>query len=135
MECLPQEIPARVVVDISGLAEIGDTIHVSDIRLPGEVEILTDPEEVIVSATAPKVEEVVEEVVEEEEGAEPEVAKGGKKEEERNLFSIPAHGGAWRTAVFLSAYGMTCCLLETQMRDCPAPVLTSGDQGDILLKD
>ena len=82
VECLPQEIPARVVVDISGLAEIGDTIHVSDIRLPGEVEILTDPEEVIVSATAPKVEEVVEEVVEEEEGAEPEVAKGGKKEEE-----------------------------------------------------
>jgi large subunit ribosomal protein L25 len=82
VECLPQEIPERVVVDITGLAEIGDTIHVSDLKLPGEVEILTDPDEVIVSATAPKVEEVVEAAAEEEEAAEPEVVKGGKKEEE-----------------------------------------------------
>jgi large subunit ribosomal protein L25 len=81
VECLPQEMPERVVVDISGLAEIGDSIHVRDLKLPGEVEILTDPDEVIVSATAPKVEEVVE-AAPEEEAAEPEVVKTGKKEEE-----------------------------------------------------
>jgi large subunit ribosomal protein L25 len=81
VECLPQEMPERVVVDITGLAEIGDSIHVSDLKLPGEVEILTDLEEVIVSATAPKVEEVVE-AAPEEEAAEPEVVKTGKKEEE-----------------------------------------------------
>jgi large subunit ribosomal protein L25 len=81
VECLPQEIPERVVVDISGLAEIGDTIHVHDLKLPGEVEILTDLDEVIITATAPKVEEVVE-AAEEEEAAEPEVVKGAKKEEE-----------------------------------------------------
>jgi large subunit ribosomal protein L25 len=79
VECLPQEMPERVVVDISGLAEVGDAIHVSDLKLPGEVEILTDPEEVIVSATAARAEEVA--PAEEEEAVEPEVVKGGKKEE------------------------------------------------------
>jgi large subunit ribosomal protein L25 len=79
VECLPQEMPERVVVDISGLAEIGDAIHVKDLNLPGEVEILTDPDEVIVSATAARAEEVA--PVAEEEAAEPEVVKGGKKEE------------------------------------------------------
>jgi len=78
VECLPQEMPERVVVDISGLAEIGDAVHVSDLRLPGEVEILTDPEEVIVSATAARVEEVAPEV--EEEAAEPELVKSRKEE-------------------------------------------------------
>jgi len=83
VECLPQEIPQRVVVDISVLAEIGDSVHVRDLNLPGELEILTDLDEVIVSATAPKVEEVAPvELEEEEEAAEPEAAKAGKKEEE-----------------------------------------------------
>jgi large subunit ribosomal protein L25 len=79
VECLPQEIPERVVVDISGLAEIGEAIHVKDLKLPGEVEILTDPDEVIVSATAARAEEVA--PAPEEEAAESEVVKGGKKEE------------------------------------------------------
>ncbi len=77
VECLPQEIPERVVVDISGLAEIGDAIHVSDLKLPGEVEILTDPEEVIVSATAAKEEAAP---AAEEEAAEPELVKSKKEE-------------------------------------------------------
>jgi large subunit ribosomal protein L25 len=78
VECLPQEIPERVVVDISGLSEIGDAIHVSDLNLPGEVEILTDPEEVIVSATAARAEEAAPAV--EEEAAEPELVKSKKEE-------------------------------------------------------
>ena len=80
VECLPQEIPERVVVDISGLAEVGDAIHVRDLKLPGEVEILTDPDEVIVSATAARAEEVAPAAAAEE-AAEPEVVKSGKKEE------------------------------------------------------
>jgi len=68
-----------VVVDISGLAEPGDSIHVSDIQLPGEVEILTNPEEVIVSATVARVEEVA---VPEEEEAEVEEAEAAAAEEE-----------------------------------------------------
>uniref|UniRef100_A0A7C3UZV7 Large ribosomal subunit protein bL25 n=1 Tax=Desulfobacca acetoxidans TaxID=60893 RepID=A0A7C3UZV7_9BACT len=80
VECLPQEMPERVVVDISGLAEPGDSIHVRDLKLPGTVAILTDPDEVVVSATATRAEEVVE-AAPEEAAAEPEVIRSGKKEE------------------------------------------------------
>lgn len=80
VESLPQDLPERIVVDISGLAEPGDSIHVRDIHLTGQVEILTNPDEVIVSAMAAKV-EVVEEVPEEE-AAELEEAEGASKEEE-----------------------------------------------------
>jgi large subunit ribosomal protein L25 len=81
VECLPQDLPERLVVDISGLAEPGDSIHIRDISLPGKVEILTNPDEVIVSAMAAKVEEIVE-VAPEEEVAELEEAEKGEQEEE-----------------------------------------------------
>ena len=59
--------------------EVGDSLHVSDIVPPQGVTILDDPEEVLVSVQAPRI-EVEEEAVAEEE-AEPEVI-GGKAEEE-----------------------------------------------------
>lgn len=78
VECLPADLPERITVDISGLNEIGDAIYVRDIKLPSQVEVLTDLDELIVIVTAPKVE------VEEAEAAEvePEVIEKGKKEEE-----------------------------------------------------
>ena len=84
VECLPSDLPERFVVDISGLAEIGDGIYVRDLTPPANVEILNDPDEIIVVATAMAEEEVEEEeVVEaEEELEEPEVIEKGKKEEE-----------------------------------------------------
>lgn len=86
VECLPDKIPGYVKLDISSL-EIGQSLHVSDIKLEGEVRILTDPDGVIVNVVAPAVEEVapaVEEVaaLAEPEITEPEVIKKGKKEEE-----------------------------------------------------
>jgi large subunit ribosomal protein L25 len=80
VESLPQDLPERIVVDISGLAEPGDSIHVRDLQLPGLVEILTSPDEVIVSATAARVEEIV--LPPEEEAAELAAAEGEAKEEE-----------------------------------------------------
>ena len=80
VECLPQDLPERVVVDISGLAEPGDSIHVRDLKLPDQVEILSEPEAVIVSVAAARVEEAAE-VAPEEGAAEPELVKEGKKEE------------------------------------------------------
>ncbi len=79
VEALPQDLPERVVVDISVLNEPGDSIHVRDIQLPGLVEILTDPDEVVVSATAAKVEEIP---VPEEEEVELEEAEAAAPEEE-----------------------------------------------------
>ena len=87
VEALPQDLPERVTVDISGIANIGDGVHVRDIVMPDNVTLLDDPDEMIVLATAPREEEEEEEEVtpEEEaleEGAEPEVIEKGKKEEE-----------------------------------------------------
>jgi large subunit ribosomal protein L25 len=86
VEAFPQDLPERIVVDISRLAKIGDGIHVSDLIFSDKVHIMASTDEMIVLATAPKaeVEEVaaVEEAVVTEEGAEPEVIEKGKKEEE-----------------------------------------------------
>jgi large subunit ribosomal protein L25 len=79
VQCLPGDMPERIVVDISGLMEPGDSIHVRDVQLPGEVEILTDLDEVIASATLGRLEEVA--VAPEEEAAEGEAAPGGAREE------------------------------------------------------
>ena len=88
IECLPDKIPDKIEIDISGL-EIGQSFHVNELSLGDDVKILTNPEEVIVTIVAPVVEEVaapVEEAALPEagapEGAEPEVIKKGKKEEE-----------------------------------------------------
>jgi large subunit ribosomal protein L25 len=82
VECLPKDLPERIIVDISTLAEIGDAIYVRDIELPEEVSVLTDIDEVVVLVTAPAMEEEEEEEELEEEELEPEVIEKGKKEEE-----------------------------------------------------
>jgi large subunit ribosomal protein L25 len=83
VECLATDLPERFTVDVSGLAEIGDGIYVKDVPVPANVEILSDPDEMIVVATAQAAEEVEEEeALEGEEGEEPEVIEKGKKEEE-----------------------------------------------------
>jgi large subunit ribosomal protein L25 len=86
VEAFPQDLPERVVVDISSLVKIGDGIHVRDIFLSDKVTILNAADEMVILATAPAKEEVEEVVTPEEvvvEGAaEPEVIEKGKKEEE-----------------------------------------------------
>jgi len=74
VECLPNEIPANVKVDISSLTERDQAIRVENVILGKEVAILNDPELVVVkigSRPKEKVEEVVAvEAVEAEEAAE-----------------------------------------------------------------
>ena len=82
VEGLPADLPERIMVDISNLVKIGDGVHVRDIVVPDKVVIIDDPDEIIVHATAPRVEEVEEVVPEEVEVVEPEVIERGKKEEE-----------------------------------------------------
>ncbi len=50
IEALPDKLIASVEIDISDL-EIGDTLYVSDLEIPEGVEVLTDPEEMIVNVT------------------------------------------------------------------------------------
>ena len=79
VECMPQDLPERIVVDISGLAEIGDSVRVHDVILSDKVKILSDLEEIIAIASATKEEQVIEAAPVEEEAA-PEVIERGKKE-------------------------------------------------------
>jgi large subunit ribosomal protein L25 len=84
VECYPQDLPERITIDLSILREIGDAIYVRDLNLPEAVEVLAEPEEMVILVTAPEAEPVEEEeevVVEAVEG-EPEVIERGKKEEE-----------------------------------------------------
>jgi large subunit ribosomal protein L25 len=81
VECLSQDLPERIVVDISGLKNIGDSIHVRDLVLPPNVEVMEALDDMIVMITPQAAEEVVEEVVEPG-PTEPEVIERGKKEEE-----------------------------------------------------
>jgi large subunit ribosomal protein L25 len=82
VECLATDLPESFTVDVSGLVEISDGVYVRDVVAPENVEILSDPEEMIVVATAMAAEEEEEEeVLEVEEGEEPEIIEKGKKEE------------------------------------------------------
>jgi large subunit ribosomal protein L25 len=84
VECLPGDLPERITVNISGLSSIGDTLHVRDLTVSSAVEVLTDPDEMVVIVTAPAVEVEAVEEVEAAEG-EPEVIERGKKEEEEEF--------------------------------------------------
>jgi len=70
VKVLPTEIPEAITADVAEL-EVGDSLTVGDLRVPEGVEVLTPPEEVIVSVVAPKVVEEAPEAGEEapEEGA------------------------------------------------------------------
>jgi large subunit ribosomal protein L25 len=82
--CLPTAIPESIEVDISDLT-IGDSIHIREIALPGDVELPEDIDFTVITVLAPKVEEepVEEEELEEgEEAAEEEGAEGEAAAEE-----------------------------------------------------
>ena len=76
VECLPLAVPESIEIDISDL-DIGDSIHVRDIKPEGEIEFLEEDDYTVVTVVAPKLEEEEEELEEEEEGEEEE----GEKEE------------------------------------------------------
>ncbi len=85
IECLPDKIPGKTVIDISRL-EVGQSVHVSDLSFEEGIKVLTDTNDVIVTVVAAVVEAapVAAEAAAETAAApaEPEVVKKGKKEEE-----------------------------------------------------
>jgi large subunit ribosomal protein L25 len=53
----PRNIPEKIVIDVSNL-DIGDVLHVRDIKAPEGVKIMTHPEEVVAVVSEPEAEEV-----------------------------------------------------------------------------
>jgi large subunit ribosomal protein L25 len=93
IECLPRDLPDRVTVDVTNL-NIGDSIHVRDIKLPSGVIAKVQPELTAFSVLAPVVEE--EPVAAAVEGAEagPEVITEKKPAEGEAATAAPAGKGA-----------------------------------------
>ena len=83
IECLPRDLPDRIVVDVSEL-NIGDSIHVRQLPLPAGVTTRISPELTAFSVLAPVVEEepVAEVAVEGAAPAGPEVIREKKEEPE-----------------------------------------------------
>ena len=63
--CLPTEIPESIEIDVTEF-DIGDSFHVKDISLEGNVEIQADVNFTVVTILSPKKEEEVVEEIEEE---------------------------------------------------------------------
>lgn len=87
LECLPKDMLDKIEVDISML-NIGDSLHVRDLKVSDKVKMLTPEDVTVVSVAAPRKEEEAEEEkeaaaeVEGEGQEEPEVIAKGKKEKE-----------------------------------------------------
>lgn len=81
VEALPQDLPEKIVLDLSKLEKIGDHFTVKDLIVSDKVHIHADPEDVVVIVTLTK-EEAAPVVEVEAVGTEPEVIEKGKKEEE-----------------------------------------------------
>lgn len=62
VECLPANMPHNVEVDLSGLTQIDQALHVKDISVGDGVTVLTDPEKVVVVVTGRRAEVIEEEV-------------------------------------------------------------------------
>ena len=83
VECLPTAIPEHIDINVDEL-HLNEALCIKDIVIPGDVQILGDPDQVILSVSLPSVEGDAAEGEEEEAGTgeEPELIKKGKKEDE-----------------------------------------------------
>ena len=77
--CLPDNIPSEVVIDITDL-DIGDSVHVEEVPLSGDVEFDAEVNFTVLTVVAPRV-EAEPEPEEEEEGVEVEGEEGAEEEE------------------------------------------------------
>ena len=94
IECLPRDLPDKITVDVSAL-NIGDSIHVRDIKLPSGVIAKVQPDLTAFSVMAPVIEE--EPVTAEAEAAAaagPEVITAKKEEGEAAAPAAPGGKGA-----------------------------------------
>jgi len=72
IECLPDNIPSRIEVDLSHLEEVEQSIHVRDITLDPEITVNVDPDQLIAKISEVAAARVEEEVAVAEAGVEAE---------------------------------------------------------------
>lgn len=90
VEALPANLPESIEVDISGLDDFESSIHVSDLAIPANVELLTDTSELIAKVEPPRTDQEMDELDEpisdEDLAAErgEEASEAGAEEEQSN---------------------------------------------------
>lgn len=57
VRALPLDIPEKITADISVLGAIGDSLHVSDLKVPSNIEIVTAGSVTLAAVQAPQAEE------------------------------------------------------------------------------
>ena len=89
---LPTDLISNIEVDVSGLAELNQSLFVKDLKVSDKIEILTPGDEMVAKVVPVKEEVIVEEAP--VAAAEVEVIGKGKKEEEVPEGEAPAAGEA-----------------------------------------
>ncbi len=82
VESLPVDIPHEIEVDVSVIKTFDDTIYVSDLKVPANVKVLDEPQEVVAKVFPPRSEEELKELEEEVVEDVEKVEEVEKKEEE-----------------------------------------------------
>jgi large subunit ribosomal protein L25 len=82
IECLPGDLINAIRVDVSVLDKVDAQVAVKDLSVPAGIQILANPDEMVVRVTPVREEKVEEVVPVAEVAAEVEVIEKGKKEEE-----------------------------------------------------
>ncbi len=86
IEALPLDIPAQLEIDVAVLRDFDASIRVRDLKIPGNVTVLTDEDQLIARVAAPRVSgDEIEAQIPAEEAAEEAAeapAEGGEAEEE-----------------------------------------------------
>jgi large subunit ribosomal protein L25 len=93
IEALPKDLIDVVEVDATSLEEIGNKLHVSDVKLPEAITIKTDPEQAIAAVEMPK-DQIAEAdaALEEQKAAEGEAAEEAE-EEKGEAADVPFEKG------------------------------------------
>ncbi len=66
LHCLPMQMPNDITIDVGHL-DIGDAVHVSELTLDEEIDILDEPERIIATVSQPRI-QLEDEVTEAEDG-------------------------------------------------------------------
>lgn len=79
VECLPKDLPEYIELDISDL-DLGDSFHVSDLKVKEGIKILSSPDQVILTIGVPSKVAAATETTEEEEEERPEEEESTEQE-------------------------------------------------------
>jgi large subunit ribosomal protein L25 len=82
IQCLPGDLVDALEVDISDLVEVEQQLTVADLAIPSTIQVLTEPDEMVVRVTYVPEEEIEEEIVEELVEGEPELIARREEDEE-----------------------------------------------------